>query len=126
MVPGWIWKVSRTIATIGATVLKVSTIPKTSRMMFCGFEKKVTILLRSMAFVSRVPDAVVSIDNSSVLKTDRGVMSSPAEKSVHIMRFYFASAYLVRVSIQLPTPNAASAQYSGSSSTSSPVVVHQS
>ena len=39
MVPGWIVIVSFTIATIGATVEKVSTMPNRRRMMFCGFEK---------------------------------------------------------------------------------------
>ena len=33
--------VSFTIATIGATVEKVSTMPNRRRMMFCGFEKYV-------------------------------------------------------------------------------------
>ena len=48
MVPAWILKVSSTMATIGATVVKVSTMPSSSRMTLCGLEKKVLTLLSTM------------------------------------------------------------------------------
>ena len=51
MVPGWILKVSSTIATIGATVVKESTIPNRSRMIFCGLEKYVLILFRTITIL---------------------------------------------------------------------------
>ena len=49
MVPGWILKVSSTMATIGATVVMVSTIPISSRITLWGLERKVLILLRRTA-----------------------------------------------------------------------------
>jgi len=39
MVPAWILKVSCTMATMGATVVTVSTMPIMSRMTLWGFEK---------------------------------------------------------------------------------------
>ena len=39
MVPGWITKESLTIATMGATVVMVSTMPISSSTTFCGLEK---------------------------------------------------------------------------------------
>lgn len=49
MVPGWILKVSSTMAMMGATVLKVSTMPISSRITLWGLEKKVLILFRRTA-----------------------------------------------------------------------------
>ena len=47
MVPGWILKVSCTMATMGATVVTVRMMPRSRSMTLCGFEKKVRSLLKT-------------------------------------------------------------------------------
>ena len=64
MVPGWIMSVSFTIATIGATVVKVSKMPNNRRMIFCGLEKYVLILLSTMTLLFDLRLTVWSIANS--------------------------------------------------------------
>ena len=48
MVPGWILKVSSTMAMMGATVVTVSTMPISTRITLWGLEKKVLTLLRKI------------------------------------------------------------------------------
>ena len=135
MVPAWILKVSSTMATIGATVVKVRTMPSSSRITLCGLEKKVLTLLSTIVdlLARRVVGRLMA--SSSFLRFEgrmMGYVFAKAPLDAHPgapVRCWLTdqpAEYLLSISIQLPTVNATSAQYSGSSSTSLPLVVHHS
>ena len=117
------------MATMGATVVTVRMMPSISRMTLCGFEKKV----RSLLSTAPAP-LCTGIDwfmQLSFLSGGWGFLKSvPGRGSIRgrrcVQRLSQLTEYLSRVSIQLPTVKETEAQYSGSSSTSLPSVVHQS
>ena len=71
MVPGWILKVSSMMARMGATVLKVSTMPISTKMTLWGLEKKVFTLLNRIVllFARRVVDGFINRSSQSSAAT---------------------------------------------------------